>query len=568
MKKYIYDNSNLAESYSGITTPLTFSFARYVYQEVYKHFCGMMGVGAKTISENGEMYRSMVEFIGYRMYYNLINWYKLVSFLPGYKFNRGFFEKMLGVEKEYNYQSEKEDGFFNKYFILFPRLIYQFLKVSFTFIFMGFFVKAFNQKFDKIYKEALKKNLETLNFEDLRALYLHLVQKLISKWRVPIANDFAVMVSVGVTEKIFKKYLKDDNAYVHLYLKSQASLSSLDPGMKILEISKVINSDSEILNLFKNESDSLKLYNLLIDKYPEHDVSKLIETYSEEFGSRSPNELKLESESINESPELLIEVLRNSLDREISDAPNKEEQIIKGFNKLSFFKKRLVNFFLRWSRNSIRRREETRLKRSLIFGLARKVFLLIGKIFEKKGVLNKQRDIFYLKIEEIFLYSEKLDNFNFKNLVEERKIELNKWAKVETPRRIESDDKIKKIEKDLLNQVKINKQESGVVKIKGMIAANANKAVLKGEVLVLKEFNPNANFNGKILVTKQTDPGWTIVFPMLKGLIVERGGMLSHAAIVARELNIPCVIGVNNATDLIQDKANIVINLKNGEINV
>ncbi len=91
MKKNIYDNSNLSESYSGTTTPLTFSFARYIYQEVYNHFCGMMGVSTNVIKKNDEMYERMIEFIGYRMYYNLINWYKLVSFLPGYKFNRGFF---------------------------------------------------------------------------------------------------------------------------------------------------------------------------------------------------------------------------------------------------------------------------------------------------------------------------------------------------------------------------------------------------------------------------------------------------------------------------------------------
>ena len=84
--------------------------------------------------------------------------------------------------------------------------------------------------------------------------------------------------------------------------------------------------------------------------------------------------------------------------------------------------------------------------------------------------------------------------------------------------------------------------------------------------MVLTTFDPNANFNGKILVTSQTDPGWTIVFPLLRGLIVERGGMLSHAAIVARELNIPCIVGVESATEILPNNSRVKMDLINGTI--
>jgi pyruvate,water dikinase len=53
---------------------------------------------------------------------------------------------------------------------------------------------------------------------------------------------------------------------------------------------------------------------------------------------------------------------------------------------------------------------------------------------------------------------------------------------------------------------------------------------------------------GDILVTRQTDPGWSPVFPLISGLVMERGGMLSHGAIIAREFGIPSVVGVREAT--------------------
>ena len=56
-----------------------------------------------------------------------------------------------------------------------------------------------------------------------------------------------------------------------------------------------------------------------------------------------------------------------------------------------------------------------------------------------------------------------------------------------------------------------------------------------------------------ILVARHTDPGWTPVIGISRGMIIEHGGMLSHASIVSRELGIPTVIGVDRATDILKD---------------
>jgi pyruvate,water dikinase len=64
---------------------------------------------------------------------------------------------------------------------------------------------------------------------------------------------------------------------------------------------------------------------------------------------------------------------------------------------------------------------------------------------------------------------------------------------------------------------------------------------------------------GSILVTRQTDPGWGPIFPLISGLVIERGGMLSHGAIIAREFGIPSVVGVRNATRLIPHGGSITV---------
>ena len=58
---------------------------------------------------------------------------------------------------------------------------------------------------------------------------------------------------------------------------------------------------------------------------------------------------------------------------------------------------------------------------------------------------------------------------------------------------------------------------------------------------------------GEILVAKYTDPGWVLLFTTAAGIVVERGSLLSHSAIVAREMGIPAVVAVPEVTDWLHD---------------
>ena len=71
---------------------------------------------------------------------------------------------------------------------------------------------------------------------------------------------------------------------------------------------------------------------------------------------------------------------------------------------------------------------------------------------------------------------------------------------------------------------------------------------------------------GDVLVTKQTDPGWVPVFFLIAGLVIERGGMLSHGAIIAREFGIPCVVGVKGSTTRIPSGSTITVDGDRGEV--
>jgi phosphohistidine swiveling domain-containing protein len=71
---------------------------------------------------------------------------------------------------------------------------------------------------------------------------------------------------------------------------------------------------------------------------------------------------------------------------------------------------------------------------------------------------------------------------------------------------------------------------------------------------------------GEILVAPSTDPGWTPLFLTAGGLVMEMGGPMSHGAIVAREYGIPAVVGVPDATELIETGRRITVDGSTGEV--
>ena len=73
---------------------------------------------------------------------------------------------------------------------------------------------------------------------------------------------------------------------------------------------------------------------------------------------------------------------------------------------------------------------------------------------------------------------------------------------------------------------------------------------------------------GDVLVTHATDPGWTVVFPLVAAVVLETGGQLSHGAIVAREYGLPAVLSVRDATRTIRDGQTITVDGTAGTVHL
>jgi pyruvate,water dikinase len=106
-------------------------------------------------------------------------------------------------------------------------------------------------------------------------------------------------------------------------------------------------------------------------------------------------------------------------------------------------------------------------------------------------------------------------------------------------------------------------QEKGEVITKGISVGNkiaTGKANIILNVRDINKFKP-----GEILVTDMTDPDWEPIMKIASGIITDKGGRTSHAAIVSRELGIPCVVGTENATRKIKTGQDLTIDTTGSE---
>ena len=226
----------------------------------------------------------------------------------------------------------------------------------------------------------------------------------------------------------------------------------------------------------------------------------------------------------------------NSRSNELREKAN---EIVSSKLKGSFYKKRIFNYFMGKTRELVSNRENLRFERTRGFGIVREIFSAMGVQFENRGILNDDRDIFYLTKEEIFDFIKGTSvSLELNSIVELRKREYANYRDdVYAPERIVT---YGSASENLVFG------DPPLVALDGDITGIACcPGIVKSEVCVVHSPDQIDDLQGRIMVTSSTDPGWVSLFPTAAGILVERGSLLSHSAIVARELGIPCIVAIN-----------------------
>ncbi len=520
----ILDNSNIVESYPGISLPLTISFVHLVYSGVFRGVCSRIVKNKKVLDQRKDVYNNMVGDSNGRLYYKISNWYTVLKFLPFSKKIIPIWQEMLGVKTK-NYSDDDD--------ITVPPLvrIFSYLNFACELIKTPHSMKFLEKEFRKVNDEFYSTINNNLTTNELHEIFENIRTKLFGIWDVTLINDMYAFIFTGLLKSRLKKFGRTDDQ-INEYLSGISEIESMKP-MKMLVDIAFHKSD------FSN------------DEYEQKKAE-----YISLYGDRMIEELKLESKTFRSDPALFDEKI--DFYTEDSQKLKSLYESLSEHGKNAVVKEDAITAYLRKkSAIGIKNREISRLNRSRIYGIVRMIFATIGRNLENSGEIDTADDIFYLTIDEVFDIPQ-----NAKNLISERKQQYSIYRRLPAYTRL------------IFEKTEFNKSHGNVNTFHRK--TNKNKLIgtpcsfgeAEGRACVVTDPKNISDVRGKILVTKMTDPGWVFLLAAAEGVISEKGSLLSHTAIISRELKIPSVVGVEGLLDSVNDGDFLHLNGSTGEIEI
>ncbi len=557
-----YVDTNLCESYPGRTSRMTQSFVRQIYTQVFLDSARFLGASDARIEQLLPYYRRMIAAFEGHLYYDLNSYCAAMCALPGGQKNLASWHTMIGSRMFVTIPP-----------VRFPPLSWkETARMGRAFFRLFFRHRALTEAFRQTCTQRIRRMRQEVPAgsgalcEKIRYLLAQVGDT--RGWAFTLLNDFVVMKTV----QRLKEFLAHHGANASLLpglLRTAQGAESIAPERALRELAQVCGGPStfrtkvaEILDSNPHLDGSellqtLKMAGLVAE-------TERIERYLREYGDRSFEELKLESLTFRQSPRAFVELLvwRSSVAGKLPAQSAKPETI-----RMTGLAAWRLRRYRKAAQRAILARESSRLVRGQYFGWVRDTLLDIGK----ELFATDPTCVFELSLEE-------LDACARGSVTPDELRALGHSRKAEPREMITYPEAFSHPENDdaegpaTIRPYFVGVQEPGAgddaTVLRGL---GASIGRVQGRVLVLldpKDAIAQERFEDAILVTATTDPGWVFLVSQCQGLISERGSLLSHTAIIGRELQIPTVVGVPGATRALRTGMTVEMDGASGEVRI
>jgi phosphohistidine swiveling domain-containing protein len=564
--KVHWTNTNLNENYPDPISPLLYSIARDSYYHYFKNLAGLLQINPESIRALEYDFSNSVGIWANRIYYNMTSIHNILSSSPLRNYFKDAFNQFVGYGNE---DVATPKGLQRTSML---RLAYRLVTLNFS---LEKHVQAIEGQVDSF----SQKTDSATELADFHRLFYEFLDLRFHQWYHASLADFFAMIHYKLLGKFTKKYYGKQSVGVHnVLIQAIPGLMSSEPLNDTWDLAQLIIKTPGAEDLFMN-SKSTDVYEAVQRDPQWAELKKSLKNYLDQWGFRCSGELMFFSKNYIEEPHRFIELLQSYMrntaqdPRKIIAIKNDERKQASRRFVSKIFKKRHILLpwslfdtgrlllFSRLCKQAISSRERVRYKQALMYHKFKNVVKAIGENAAAQGILNQADDILYLSYKEIGELISASTMFEVKSVVEKRKSEFDIESAKHFPQHFATNfgERPDHVEApiDLV---------SGATEFSGLAASGGR---VKARVKVLESVLEGEKINrGDILVTKQTDPGWAMVFPLIGGLIVERGGALSHGAIVAREFGIPAVIGIDNITQILKDDDEVIVDGDLGKIQI
>lgn len=287
--------------------------------------------------------------------------------------------------------------------------------------------------------------------------------------------------------------------------------------------------------------------------------------FIETYGHRGPSEIDIAAPRYRDDPELLLTILLSLKKTGNSDNPQQKfeknqqesrtayEYLYKKILKKSPAKAKQFEKQYHIFETFGGYRETHKFYLIFVINIIREKILQKAKILYEAGRLQTPNQIFDLTLEDI----DNALNNKSSNLIEHAKkntLFRNRLLRIpQLPTIIDS-------------RGSILRPPARAIRSGEIIGTAISPGIIQGPIKVLHSPNEKPLYKGEILVARATDPGWTPLFVNAAAVILEVGGVLQHGALVAREYGLPCVAGIEGATNLWTDGSMVEIDGSAGTV--
>ncbi len=573
----VLDNTNIVESYPNITLPLSYSFASMAYTNLFRRSAKAFWISSEKFDANHEVFDHLIEHFYGRVYYRLDNWYRMMALVYNSKRSMQAWETAVGLP----------DSASDSY--KFP--LSGKIKTGLSVLWMVINYKKGSRRFFAHFASSYHQFKQYQQHQNSpKDIWNHLeqsIERTFEQYHLTIVNDYLAFKAFGwLQDAIRDAKISDNPELANELVVGQGGVESELAVMAFLNIKAQVLENPTLMSIFTQE-DSEVLHQI---KAPE--FLKFYQdwhNYLERFGDRTLAELKLEVKSPRRNPEMLVQLVKSQLDTNMTAENFKERQgkifenaqaLVKAKLKWWMPKTWWFNLTLGLSRYGLANRENMRFCRTRVYSASKDIFLAMADLMVLAGVLDVAEDVFYLTMDEVkeFAFpalanpvkddadegakSNRIEKKSYREIVAERKDTYEKYRSLRLPDRIIYSKK----DKPDLSQYLEDVTKEGVDMNEVLKGVPVSKGIAEGEALVITEPVLNADVKGKILISKMTDPGWVFLMSQAIALVTEKGSLLSHTAIVGRELGIPVVVAVQDVTQRIKTGERIRVNGSTGII--
>ena len=359
-------------------------------------------------------------------------------------------------------------------------------------------------------------------------------------------------------------------------LSSLGEIDSAAPSFAIWDMSRLVRGSQIISEIFDSHSDSLLDE---LKKSDSEEVARFLEAFNEfvyEYGSRGANEWELSSETWETDPSIALKAIDQVRSQNDDRSPviaserlgrereNLIEEVRKKLNEMD--NDELTGTFegaiTAANMMIFRERSKTTLVKPL--HESRMAIRELGRRYAESGILDSAEQIFMLLDEELETFIENPGSFT-KSLAKRHEDWKALWD-LEPPFFIR-DGVVPGLSQ--WDRKSLEEKASALTVGDVLTGVPGSPGTTQGKArIVLDPSNPPDLSPGDIMVAPITDPAWTPLFLAVEAVLVNVGAQISHAVIVSRELGIPCVVSVNEATTLIPDGSTLEIDGTSGEVKI